>query len=122
MSAFLTELQVELVSDSTNEGRGTWRLTAPLVYQSDVAGRVFVVPEGFETDFASVPRIPVAFLLTADSAHEASVVHDYAYSTHIVDRETADAVLREASAVTGIPWLRRQATWLGVRCFGGSHW
>lgn len=122
MSKFLTGLQVELVSDATNSGRGTWRLTAPLVYQSDVAKQTFTVPAGFETDFSSVPRTPVAFLLTADSAHEASVVHDALYSFHWVPRDVADEVLREASLVSGVPAWRAALMFYGVRLFGGSHW
>jgi hypothetical protein len=62
------------------------------------------------------------FLLAGDCAREAAVVHDYLYSTHQVDRATADAVLREASAVTGVPWWRRQLMWAGVRMGGASHW
>lgn len=122
MSAFLTALEVELVSDATNSGRGTWRLTAPLAYQSDVAKQTFTVPVGFETDFASVPRTPVAFLLTADSAHEASAVHDWLYSGHAVARDVADAVLREASLVTGVPAWRADLMYWGVRAFGCFHW
>jgi hypothetical protein len=123
MSAFLTPLDVDLVSDATNEGRGTWRLNTPLAYQSDVAGKTFTVPAGFETDFASVPRTPVAFLLTADSAHEASALHDWLYTpVQPVDRTTADAVLREASLVTGVPTWRAFLMWAGVRAFGSTHW
>ncbi|UWX68802.1 DUF1353 domain-containing protein [Burkholderia gladioli] len=123
MSAFLSRLEVELVSDSTNSGRGTWRLTAPLVYQSDVADRVFTVPAGFETDFASVPRAPVAFLLAADSAHEASTVHDFLYTApHPVTRSLADAVLKEASIVSGVPAWRAWLMWAGVRIGGSGHW
>ncbi|WP_027798222.1 DUF1353 domain-containing protein [Paraburkholderia dilworthii] len=122
MSAFLSELQVELVSDATNSGRGTWRLIAPLIYRSDVADKTLTVPMGFETDFASVPRTPVAFLLTADSAHEASALHDWLYSEHAVPRDIADAVLREASLVTGVPPWRAALMYWGVRAFGWSHW
>ncbi|CAG9205866.1 conserved hypothetical protein [Burkholderia gladioli] len=123
MSAFLSRLEVELVSDSTNSGRGTWRLTAPLIYQSDVADKVFTVPAGFETDFASVPRAPVAFLLAADSAHEASTVHDFLYTApHPVNRSMADAVLKEASIVSGVPAWRAWLMWGGVRIGGGGHW
>jgi hypothetical protein len=123
MSAFLSDLEVELVSDATNSGRGTWRLTAPLVYQSDVAKQTFVVPDGFETDFASVPRTPVAFLLTADSAHEASALHDFLYTQpHPVARDVADAVLKEASEVSGVPAWRAFLMWAGVRLGGASHW
>lgn len=123
MSKFLTDLEVELVSDATNSGRGTWRLTAPLVYQSDVAKQTFTVPAGFETDFASVPRAPIAFLLTADSAHAASAVHDFLYTPpHQVARDIADAVLKEASEVSGVPDWRAWLMWAGVRVGGASHW
>ncbi|MFM0503990.1 DUF1353 domain-containing protein [Paraburkholderia caffeinilytica] len=123
MSAFLSDLQVELVSDATNSGRGTWRLTAPLVYQSDVAKRTFTVPAGFETDFASVPRVALAFMLCGDSAHAASAVHDALYTYHWVPRSVADAVLREAALVSGVPAWRAFLLWSGVRIGGGgSHW
>jgi hypothetical protein len=119
MSAFLTDLQVE---NATDQDDGKWRLTAPLVYQSDVAGMTFTAPAGMVTDFASVPRAPLAYMLFGDRASEASVIHDFLYGSHLVPRAMADAVLREASAVTGVSWLTRQAMWLGVRAFGWSHW
>lgn len=120
MSAFLTELQME---NATTRDDGLWRLTAPLVYQSDVAKMTFTVPAGFVTDLASVPRIPIAYLLAGGTSNEASVVHDFIYSTHPVPRNIADAVLREASAVTGVPAWRRWLMWVGVRIGGGgSHW
>lgn len=122
MSRFLTPLDVQLEDDAENEGRGSWRLDSPLVYQSDVAKETFTVPAGFVTDFASVPRLPVAFLLAADSCHEAAALHDWLYTTHPVDRATADAILREASAVTGAPAWRAWLMWAGVRVFGGAHW
>lgn len=119
MSKFLTSLVME---NATDQDDGKWRLTQPLIYDSDVAGRVFVVPAGFITDLASVPRVPIAYMLAGGTSNEASVIHDYLYSSHIVDRETADAVLKEASAVTGVPAWRRGIMWAAVRAFGASHW
>jgi len=119
MSKFLTSLVME---NATGMDDGKWRLTAPLIYDSDVAGKVIVVPTGFVTDLASVPRVPIAYMLAGGTSNEASVVHDYLYTSHIVDRETADAVLKEASAVTGVPAWRRWIMWAGVRIGGGSHW
>lgn len=103
---------------------GLWVLTAPLVYASKVADMTITVPAGFVTDYASVPRLPVVFDLFGDTSDEAAVVHDYLYTTHLVTRPMADAVLREASKVTGVPAWRRWPMWLGVRLFGGSksHW
>ncbi|OHD22919.1 MAG: hypothetical protein A2Y38_19855 [Spirochaetes bacterium GWB1_59_5] len=121
MSRFPGKLEVELVDDDENEGRGSWRLTAPFVYESDIAG-VITVPAGFVTDFASVPRVPIAFWLTGDTAHDAAVIHDYLYSTGQVQRATADAVLLEAAELTGVPAWRRYAMYYAVRAFGGSHY
>jgi hypothetical protein len=110
---------LELADDQDD---GKWILTAPLSYQSDVARCTITVPAGFQTDLASVPRLPLVFLLAGDCAREAAVVHDFLYGTHLVDRATADAVLREASALTGVPAWRRWLMWAGVRIGGGSHW
>lgn len=119
MSKFLSALRVQ---PSTDKDDGNWRLIAPLIYQSDVADQTFVVPKGFVTNFASVPRIPLVYELAGDTSSEAATVHDYLYSTHVVSRDVADAVLREASAITSVPWWRRQLMWAGVRMFGWSHW
>ena len=44
---FKTKLRLERIEDTSRDGRGTWQLLAPLVYESEVAGRIFVVPEDF---------------------------------------------------------------------------
>jgi hypothetical protein len=120
MSAFLTDLQVENASSMDD---GKWRLTAPLIYQSDVAGQTFVVPAGFVTDYASVPRAPLVYWLCGDTSTMASVVHDAIYTYHWVTRDVADKVLKEASILTGVPKWRAWAMYLGVRIGGGgSHW
>lgn len=111
-AVFLTALCVEMLTDNT------WKLKNPLVYQSGIAG-IITVPEGFETDFASVPRIPIAYTLAGDTAHAAAVVHDFLYGTPSVPRATADAVFKEAMIVSGVPWWRRQLMWAAVRVFGG---
>lgn len=120
MSAFLTELEVVELVDDDRDGRSLWRLDAPLVYQSDVAARTITVPAGFVTDFASVPRIPVAWYVAGGEGNKAAVVHDYLYTSHLVERPIADAVFEEALAATGQPWWRRKLMWAGVRLFGGT--
>lgn len=120
-AAFLTPLEVALVDDHSSDGRGTWRLLADLVYLSG-AGQTFSVPAGFVTDFASVPRIPVAFFLAGDSCHEAAVLHDWLYTVHPVDRAGADALLREACEACSVPAWRRWLVWAGVRVGGFHAW
>lgn len=119
MSRFLTHL---VIANATGCDDGRWRLVTALVYQSDVAGQTFVVPRGFVTDLASVPRLPVVFWLTGGTSNEAAAVHDWLYTEQPVSRAVADKVLLEASAVTGVPAWRRWLMYWGVRLGGGSHW
>ena len=119
MSGFLSQLmllQKEPRDDSP------YLLGEALIYQSDVAKRTIIVPRGFVTDLASVPRLPVVYLLTGNCATGAAVVHDWLYSSHEVSRAVADQVLREASQVCAVPGWRRWMMWGAVRLFGGNYW
>lgn len=117
-SAFLDEVKAELLPD------GKWRLLADLRYYSESLRRTVEVPAGFETDFASVPRLPLAFLLTGDTAHAAAVVHDWLCEhPGQLGTATIDRVFREAAEASGVPWWRRwvmfgairAADWVGAR-------
>jgi hypothetical protein len=119
MSKFVTRL---ILGAADERDDGKWIVMQDLVYQSDVAGQTFTVPAGFATDLASVPRLPVVYLLTGGKANSAAVIHDALYTWKIVPRHVADAVLKEASAVTWVPFFTRWAMYLGVRAFGWSHW
>jgi hypothetical protein len=112
MGSFLTALEVEHLPD------GTKRLKAPLVYRSEALGRVLEVPEGFLTDFASVPRLPFAYWLAGGIGDEAAVVHDFLYRMGMVPRDLADKVYREALRASKVSGWRRGLMWAGVRLFG----
>lgn len=113
---FLSELTVKRLAD------GRWRLTTPLVFESLKVARTIEVPAGFETDFASVPRLPFAYLLFAGVADEAAVVHDFLYSEGILTRKLADEVFAEAMRACGTAQWRSGLMWFGVRVFGGTHY
>jgi hypothetical protein len=118
MSQFLTRLRMEYAETDN----GLWILTDPLEYASDIAGRIITVPAGFPTDLASTPRIPVIYELLGNVAVHAAVLHDYLYTSGRESRALADAVMREACAVTGVPWWRRWGLWIGVRIGGGRYY
>ena len=116
MSRFLTALQVELQEDRTN-----WKLLSEFVYEDSEYGRI-VVSRGFETDFTSVPRIPVIFDLVGAYGHAAATLHDWLYSSGLVPRSSADRIFREALRTTGIARWRAWLMWAGVRLGGSSHY
>ena len=115
MAKFLTELNARLKDDDR-----IWIIDSRLVYESDLVG-IIIVPEGFETDFASVPRIPVFYILFGDRAHRESVIHDYLYrsdSFPSVSRGQADNVFLEAMKCRGKRFFVRYAMYWGVRAGG----
>ena len=116
---FLTPLVVELISDA---GDGIWQLRDPLQYYSEILGGVITADTGFVTDFASVPRLPVVYLMYGNKAKREATIHDLLYQCGNVERETADRIFLEAmTANPEITEQEREAMFDGVRLFGGSH-
>lgn len=119
MSHFYNRPVVELID---NDNGGLWRLYDVLGYWSDLVGGI-AVPVGFVTDFASVPRIALSYLLVGNTAHAAAIIHDFLYrkdSAPNVSKEIADLVFKEAMATTKIPKWRQAVLYAGVRIGGSS--
>jgi hypothetical protein len=95
-----------------------------LIYVS-TDGREYVVPKGFCTDGASIPRAFWNVLRPFDKYIEAAVLHDYLYAhpeAYSVDRKLADDLFLEAMEACGVrPWKRR-VIWNAVRCFASSRY
>lgn len=145
MGRFLTKLRVERLPNK--EGRKQWQLTDWLIYESATIGLI-LVPPGYITDFASVPRLPIIYLLFGGQSDEEATLHDYLYSVphstgtgQVVDRSLADKLLRGArysctrvdlsdyekvSALTVLTntWAYASAWcfWVGVRLIGWRYW
>lgn len=112
---FLSALAVIQVTETD------WQLVSPLVYWCEFLDRQLVVPEGFITDFASVPRLPFIYWFAGGATEAPAVLHDWFYRTNTSDltREQADALLYEAIVARGYSRLRGWLMWAGVRV-GGS--
>lgn len=94
MAKFLTELDTHLV-----KGDRIWELDAPLVYESDLLKCTITVPATFQTDFASVPRVPIVYWFWGGRCHREAVIHDYLFrsdSIPVVKWMVANDVFLEA--------------------------
>lgn len=94
-----------------------WALVEDLVYQG--RWERFVVPAGFRTDFASVPRV-VTWLVPRFGAYTlAAILHDWlstvGIQTGAVTAREADGIFRRVMRESGVPVLRRWVMWAGVR-------
>jgi len=111
-SKFLTDLDIQ--SCPTDES--LWQLDKPLVYESDLMGKV-EVPAGFFTDLASVPRVPFVYVAWGNRQHRAAILHDYAYRIDSKPQFTyrqANKIFREAMEATGASAKIRWPMWMGV--------
>jgi hypothetical protein len=81
-----------------------------------------VVPAGFITDFASVPRI-LWSVLPRDGVYVfPAIVHDYMYWMQDTARDVADETLREGMQDFKVDTISINAVYWGVRAGGGSAW
>jgi len=142
MGKFLTKLHVELLDAKTDAGEDLFMLLEPLIYESNTVGMI-IVPRGFVTDFTSVPRVPIAYMLAGGVAKEAAVLHDFLYTFphstgtgRTVTRLESDCILRGAgiegmrlpgdefiiAVYNQIKFCVPRLMWAMVRLFGRSHW
>lgn len=105
-------------------GRTIYKLDSPLIYVSVKNGTI-TIPKEFETDLASVPRVPIAYMAWGDKAHREAVLHDFLYRIDAnpdVTRAEADYLFKEAMISRGQPLRIYYPMWLGVRIGGGSSY
>lgn len=121
----------------------TWELTLPLIWTGS-KGDTFVVPAGFVTDFATVPRFLHWLVLPYGPYTRAAVLHDWlltelarwearyaadfpgltrrsrysilrvAYHPPATSRDT-DGIFRLVMEQLGVPWTKRWLMWAAVR-------
>ena len=94
-----------------------WELVDELVYLG--SWERFVVPAGFRTDFATVPRV-VTWLVPRFGAYTlAAILHDWLITdglrAEVVTSRQADGIFRRVMRESGVPVLRRWLMWAGVR-------
>lgn len=100
-----------------------WRTIVPLTAEVEDHGFVsqIVVPPGFETDLASIPRLPGVYLLFGGKGRVAAVIHDWLYRFSKFHRDFCDEVFLALLEHEEPAW-RRNLMWAGVRLGGWMFW
>lgn len=83
MGKFLTDLKVNQISESDGRKNAVWKLTDPLIYESEKIGLI-IVDRGTVTDFATVPRLPIAYLLAGGRSNAPGVLHNGLYDPEVI--------------------------------------
>ena len=91
-------------------------LTEPLRYFDETDRKKYIVPAGFKSDLASVPKFIPAFIVNDMGAITyPAFLHDYMYWRKETSRATADRIFREFCIERGLAKLRAWVAWAGVR-------
>lgn len=118
MSQFTTPLNAVPISDDQ------WILLTGFEYHvgSYPSKEIILVPEGFVTDFASIPKI-FQPIIKPDGPHaKAAVIHDYCYYTACYSKIRSDQIFLEAMRVLNIEEWKRNVMFTAVLLFGWCAW
>lgn len=125
VAQFLTPLRLEDI-----DGHRARLFDALHYYSADLRG-VFVVPAGFETDFASIPR-GLWNVLPKRGKHDApAVLHDAAYRGALLTggglrvrlvRALADDLFLEAMRARGVNRVSRRLMYWAVTWWGSGSY
>lgn len=123
----ITSLAIILIPEEFKQNRRIAALAATFGFVAYLPGRRHVavaVPQGYVTDFASIPGW-IQWLIAPFGRHsEAAVVHDWLYTLGTKGdhkaRKLADQTFRRALAIVGVKFFRRNLMYWAVRLGGKS--
>jgi hypothetical protein len=122
MSSFTDQLDLRDLGDRT------FQLLSPFTYHVGIeeSDEVIIVPQGFITDFASVPRIFWNIFPPYGKYGKAAVVHDALYQTKGMrgkyTRKECDEIFLQCMEVLNVGFLTRRIIYRNVRMFGWYMW
>ena len=99
-------------------GEYTFRLYRPVV--GDQSG--LVVPEGFITDLASVPRTLWTIYPPHGKYLRAAIIHDYMYHTAFKSKKHADVCFYRNMRKYGVGRIDAKIMYRAVRSFGKGNY
>lgn len=113
----------ELVVSVHDNGR-VFTLCKPfkIVYEDKIDRVAVEVPDGFETDFATIPIALLPLMGYRFKYSKAAVVHDYLYSTEMYDRCVCDDLFYRAMLILGIPKWKAMIAYGMVRLVGWMYY
>ena len=105
-------------------GTDSWRVVAP--WKVEVKGEYFVIPAGFDTDGASIPRFlwRICGHPLTTTRMPVAIYHDAVYRGLFrnITRAYADANYRDGLVAMGWPKWKAAVEWAALRTFGWINW
>ena len=122
-SRFLDKMEVVKLDIKSRQGLPLYRVMNTARYYSESLDKVFTIPKGFVTDFATIPKLLQWLFPSGGEYKWECVLHDVFYDVTSVDitREEADNVFKGAMEASGIGWWKVWCLYNAVRVFGEGY-
>ena len=119
MSQFTTPL-----IGSYNDDMTLFTITEKFCYQDRIRKpyTLWCVPNGFVTDFASIPKWLHWLMPPIGRYGKAAVIHDYLYVNAIESKEYADNIFYDAMLVLKVSKWKAKIMYLGVKLGGKGNY
>ena len=102
---------------------GRWYFClAPIHWRRPGPAQAIVVPRGFASDGASVPRAFWRLFPPLGRYTPAAILHDWIYRSQVVSRADGDAIFRDACTELGVPAWQAWTLWAAVRAGGWASY
>ncbi len=97
-----------------------FEIDRPLIFL--VGTEKFIVPHGFQTDLASIPRIAYVITNPINIKYiNPAIAHDFLYTCSIKSRAFSDDVFYNLMIQNKVNHLTAYLMWSSVRLFGYGH-
>lgn len=98
-----------------------WKVLSPLTYITNDNIKI-IAPKGFNTNFASTPRIFWSFLPPWGKYGKAAIIHDFLYYSGIYSKKEADLIFLEAMKTLEVVKWKRYSMYYSVKYIGFIAW
>ena len=108
-----------------HEGSGHWHVGHSFIVELDLGGGIYIdydVPEGYESDLASVPRIFWSIIAPFELGIKECIVHDKLYRENFRDRKWCDDFWLTTMRRKKVKKWKREWAYRLVRSFGWNSW
>lgn len=112
--------RVAYIDHSSERGKFTVELLEDLVYESN--GRKIIVPKGFMSDLATIPRIFQLFIPKVGPYNAAAIVHDWGYCVQFLSRKEVDDLFLEIMKYSRVGFITRYSMYYFMRVLGPIAW
>lgn len=87
-------------------------------------GEIILVPAGFITDGASIPKIFWSIIGSPFTGKykKPALIHDYLYAIHLTSRKRVDSIFIEGMKYLGVSRIKRVLMWFAVKVGGAFVW